>query len=171
MAKRKKQRSKEETSSTGDKLPYLDYDAPHTYKRGWFGKGFRYFGAIIMLMLNISMTMSFITRLRHGYTMDPFKEVFFFLFLGIINLLFLIPLLFEANKVETTAESIRLHNLFWRRTLKWEQIESFEIPRFFKFSIIKTARCFYLINKYDLKPFDDLARTIVHKTSREDDSA
>lgn len=169
MSKRKKQRP-ETTDKRVKSEPVLDFDVPRTYQRGWFGKSFRYFGVFMLFVLNLSMVMSFISRLTHVGILSPFKEGIFFLFLGIIDTLFLIPLLFEANKVETTKDFIKLHHLFWWRTLTWDKIESFEVPKFFKFSVIKTARCFYLINKYDLKPFDDLARTIEYKTSKKADS-
>lgn len=165
MAKRKKPKTKEVPKAAP---PGINYDAPRTYKRGIFGRAFRYSGVFILLTLNVAMTMSLITRAQHGALLDPFREGIFFVFLFIIDALLLLPLLFEANRVETTAEHIRLYTLFWRRTLNWDQVVSFEIPKYFKFSILKTGRCFYLINKYDLKPFDELASTIEYRTSSKD---
>ena len=147
----------------------IDFNLPRSYKRGAFGMAFRYFGVSTLLLLNLSMVMSLITRAEKGLLMEPLREGIFFVFLIFIDLLLLVPLLFEANRVETNSESIKLYTLFWKRTLAWDKVLSFEVPRFFKFSILKSKRCFYLINKYDLKPFDDLARTIRHKAGLDRD--
>lgn len=162
MSKRKKQKSSSEPKS---KEIVFDYSIPRSYKRGVFSKAFRYFGVSILLLLNLSMIMSLIERAQAGRLIHPLQEGMFFVFLLIIDALLLVPLLFEANRVETNPEFIRLYTLFWRRTLKWDQIRGFEAPKFFKYAILKTARCFYLINKYDLKPFDELASTISHNTA------
>lgn len=164
MAKRKKQKPKADSKV---KPVVIDFNQPRSYKRGPFGLGFRYFGVSTMILLNVAMVMSLITRAEKNLLMDPWREGVFFIFLGFINLFLLVPLLFEANRVETGKETIRLYTLFWRRTLTWDKVLSFDVPRFFKFSVLKSKRCFYLINKYDMKPFDDLARTIRHKAGLE----
>ena len=74
MSKRKKQRP-EPTDKRVKSEPVLDFDVPRTYQRGWFGKGFRYFGVFMLFVLNLSMVMSFINRLTHVGILSPFKEV------------------------------------------------------------------------------------------------
>lgn len=161
MAKRKKKRTREESGPIVARP--VDYDRPRVWKMWLLGKLFRYSGSMVLLLLNLSMVMSLRDRMMQGLAMDPAKELFFFAFLAVVDVMILIPLLFEANKVETDGERIRLQMLFFRRTLRWEQITAFEQPRFLKYVFLKTNRCFYLINKYNLKPFDDLAATIQAK--------
>ncbi|MBZ0185331.1 MAG: hypothetical protein K8F91_03690, partial [Candidatus Obscuribacterales bacterium] len=125
MSKRKKVRTKDKSTANAGKLPALDVDAPRTYKMWLFGKLFRYTGSMIILTLNLAMIMSFLTRLPQGGLMDPLRELFFFAFLAVVDVMMLIPLLFEANKVETDSEKIRMQMLFFRRTLRWEAIVAF----------------------------------------------
>ncbi len=151
----------------GEKLPYVNPENPHSYQRSAWKHFIRYPAVLMLLTLNVALVMSFLERLPKHQTMDPFKEAFFFLFVLFIDLFWLVPMIFEVNKVETDSEGIRFSTLFWKARFSWEEILRFEQPRFLKFAMLRTARCFYLINKYDLKPFYELAAIIEAKMPSE----
>ena len=95
--------------------------------------------------------------------MDVSKELLFFVFVGIVNVLFAVPAIFEVNRARVTNETLQLNTLLWRSRLKWSDLVEFEQPRFLKFAILRTKRCFYLINRRDIIAFDSLARSITDK--------
>jgi|AGTN01.1.fsa_nt_gi hypothetical protein len=134
-----------------------------TYKRPLWKHLLRYIIAFTIAVLNFSIVMSFITRLEHGQSMDVLKELFFFVFVGIVNVLFAVPAIFEVNRARVDDETLQLDALLWRTRLKWGDLVEFEQPRFLKFAILRTKRCFYLINRRDIIAFDTLARSITDK--------
>lgn len=134
-----------------------------TYKRPLWKHLLRYIIVFTIAVLNISIVMSFITRLDHGHSMDVFKELFSFVFVGIVNVLFAVPAIFEVNRARIDDETLQLNTLLWRTRLKWGDLLEFEQPRFLKFAILRTKRCFYLINRRDIIAFDSLAQSITDK--------
>ncbi len=116
-------------------------------------------------MLNVSIVMSFITRYMHHRAMDPIRELIFFAFVAFIDIFMFMPVIFEVNKVKTDAEAIGMSTLFWKTRIPWDKIIRFDQPPFLKFACLRTARCFYLINKRDISPFGELASVITAKMS------
>lgn len=151
----------------GEQLPPVDPDSPHTYQRSAWKHYIRYPAVFMLLLLNVAIVMSFIERIPKHQTMDPLKEAFFFLFVLFIDLFWLVPMIFEVNKVDTDSDGVRVSTLFWKSQFPWDRILKFEQPRFLKFALMRTARCFYLINKYDLKPYYELAAIIAAKMPSE----
>lgn len=145
--------------------PTIDPNVPHVYKRAGWKHYVRYFAASTLFLLNVAITMSFIERMGRHHAMDPFKEIFFFGFVLFIDIFMLLPLIFETNRVETDAEGIKMTTLLWKTRVPWDKVLRFEQPQFLKFAILRTAKCFYLLNKRDLKPYFELASIIISKTS------
>ncbi|MBX9671648.1 MAG: hypothetical protein K2X93_28930 [Candidatus Obscuribacterales bacterium] len=152
---------------SGEKLPYVNPDEPHSYQRSNWKHFIRYPAVCMLGLLNVALVMSFLERLPKHQTMDPFKEGFFFLFVLFIDLFWLVPMILEVNKVQTDSKGVRVSTLFWKSQFSWDKILRFEQPRFLKFAVVRTARCFYLINKYDLKPYYELAAIIEAKMPSE----
>lgn len=140
-----------------------DEPGVETYKRPLWKHLLRYAVVSTILLLNVGMVGSLVERSGHGQSMDIFKELFFFAFAGIVNLLFGVPAVFEVNRARVDDESLELNTLLWRTRLKWGEVLEFEQPRFLKFAILRTRRCFYLINRRDIIAFDSLARSIMDK--------
>lgn len=145
---------------------FVDPDLPHEFKRPAFYHFVRYPMSLILLLLNVAVTMSFVERLPRHQIMDPLKELFFFGVVGFVDVFLFIPILFEVNRVKTDADGLTLSTLYWRMRLSWAQLISFEQPKFLKFSILKTKKTFFLLNKYDLKPYFELAEIISAKMPR-----
>ena len=141
----------------------IDLNVPHSYKRPLWKHIIRYPAAFFLILLNVAIVMSFIERLPQHRVMDPFREAFFFGMVGFIDIFMFLPILLEVNKLETDNSGIRIGALLWRAKLTWEQITSFEQPKYLKFAILKTKKGMYFLNKYDLKPFYEVAEIISAK--------
>lgn len=142
---------------------FVDPEIPHEYKRSAFKHFVRYPVSLTLMMLNIAVVMSFFERIPTHQLMNPLKEVFFFGVVAFIDVFMFIPVLFEVNRVQTDANGLTIGALYWKVRLRWDQLVVFEQPRFLKFAILRTKRTFYLLNKYDLKPYFELAEIISAK--------
>ena len=137
-----------------------------TYQRARWKHWVRYFGLTIMVFLNISMIMSNLElHYRHrplalGQELASYGIVFFF------DLAILMPLIFEVDTVRITSDRVILSTLLWRAKLRWEEIVAFNNPIWLAFAVLRTRSCFYLINKHDVGPWDELLQTICFKTGR-----
>ncbi len=139
----------------------VELPAEALYKRPLWVHFIRYFGLIVIIVLNVSMVMANIEHHQKGEVIDISKEIICYLFLLLIDATMLFPILFEINSAKVTLEGIRIGTTLWRRTYKWQDIVKFNRgPSYLKLAIIKTKRCFYLINKKDVKEFDMLAKVI-----------
>ncbi|MBX9691945.1 MAG: hypothetical protein K2Z81_06140, partial [Cyanobacteria bacterium] len=130
------------------------------FKRAAWKHYIRYFVVATILLLDVSTVMSFITRLQAHNVQSMFHEFVFFLIVGIVNLLFLVPVMFEVNRVNLETDGLGLTTLFWRTRLSWSQITEFTQPMMLKYGVLKTKHSFYLINKRDFKQFKEIAETI-----------
>ncbi len=142
---------------------FVDPDAPHEFKRSAFKHFIRYPVSMTLLLLNVAVVMSFVDRIPTHQLMNPLKEIFFFGVVGFVDIFMFIPVLFEVNRVKTSSEGLEISALYWKRKLRWDQIIAFDQPKFLKFAILKTKKSFYLLNKYDLKPYFELAEIISAK--------
>jgi len=141
----------------------IDPDQPHKFKRSPWLHFIRYPAAGMLALLNVAIVMSFIERLPRHQNMDPFRELFFFGAVGFVDVFLFMPIVFEVNRIETDKDGLKLSTLLWKTRLKWEQITKFEQPKYLKFAILCTPKSFYLLNKYHLKPFFELAEIISAK--------
>lgn len=142
---------------------FVDPEVPHEFKRSAFKHFIRYPVSMTLLLLNVAVVMSFVDRIPTHQLMNPLKEIFFFGVVGFVDIFMFVPVLFEVNRVKTNANGLDIGALYWKRTLRWDQIIAFEQPKFLKFAILKTKKSFYLLNKYDLKPYFELAEIISAK--------
>lgn len=119
----------------------------------------RWFGLIVVVTLNIAMTGSNF-RLRASGRLDLAHELLSYFFLAFLDAVFLLPTILEVNSVIVTPHELILSPLLWRVVLPWEKILWCKKPVFLAYAIVKTRRCFYLINKRDIPEFDQLLETI-----------
>ncbi len=137
------------------------FEAKVVYQRARWKHGMRIFGIVLMAVLNVSLVMSDIERANNASHFSLMHEAITYLALFLLDTTVLMPLLFEVDKIEVFNESIALKAIFWTAKLKWEEIQYFKTPPMLKFAVLKSQRCFYLINKRDIKQFPELAESIL----------
>ncbi len=142
------------------------FEAMVVYQRARWKHGMRIFGIVLMVVLNISLVMSDIERAGKAAHFSLIHELITYVALFLLNTTVLMPLLFEVDKIEVLNDMLILKAIFWTAKLKWEDIQYFKTPPMLKFAILKSQRCFYLINKRDIKKFADLADSILKHQSQ-----
>lgn len=139
----------------------LELPAEAVFKRPLWVHLIRYFGLLVIIVLNVSMVMANIEHHMKNEVIDISKEIICYLFLLLIDATMLFPIVFEINSAKVSLESITIGTTLWRVTLKWQDVIKFNRgPDYLKLALIKTRKCFYLINKKDMKEFDMLAAVI-----------
>jgi len=137
------------------------FEAKVVYQRARWKHGMRIFGIVLMSVLNVSLVMSDIERANKAAHFSLVHELITYVALLLLDTTVLMPLLFEVDKVELFNDSISLKAIFWTARLKWDEIQYFKTPPMLKFAVLKSQRCFYLLNKRDIKQFSDLAAAIL----------
>lgn len=141
------------------------FEDKRVYRRHWLKTIIRVFFALIILMLNITTVLSDIERHGKHVGLSWEQEVFMFFFLLLIDATILIPILFEVHSVEVTPEKATFQTLFFRKGVPWDNIVKFKQWRYVVYALVRTPRCFYLINRRDIKGFPDLAQTIMERAT------
>jgi len=139
-----------------------------TYKRRTRTHVFRWLMFIFVVGLNIAMTMSFLERSYKHMAMQVGPELVQFLFLLACDMYFLPTAIFEVNYITVRGEELILANLLWKTKLSRRDIVSFVAPRWLTWGLLRTPRCFYLINRADIPHFDELAALIEQKLLKQD---
>ena len=139
------------------------FEEKEVFKRHWFKHVSRIFISLIIVALNICMAMSLIDRILHGGNMPIHMELLSFLFLAFIDVAMLIPMILEANEVIVTPEYLTLKLLYFKKRLAWSQISKFKQWNFLVYAGVKSGRCFYLINRREIKGFEKLAKIIAER--------
>ncbi|MCW5822243.1 MAG: hypothetical protein KIT34_05535 [Cyanobacteria bacterium TGS_CYA1] len=144
----------------------FDIDANHSFKRALWKHILRIFWVLVVVVLNVAMVGSFVDRYQDHRLLHPAREIFFFMFLALIDVFMAAPMILEANKVDTDKEAITLHLLAWRVRIPWQEVREFSQPSFIKFTILFSKNCRYFLNKYDLNNFNQLAQIILAKSQK-----
>lgn len=116
----------------------------------------RLFFFVCLVMLNFSGPLSLASRLlRHG---DPNwgAEIFHLVCVIVIDLYMVPSVIFEVDSVEVNESGLVIKNLLWKSTPTFAEVKSFDVRQFFVWAILKTRRCFYLINRRDLPNAEEL---------------
>ena len=156
--------AKNATNKPAQQKHVIDPEIPHTFKRAAWKHFFRFPFAATLIMLNIAVVGSFVTRIPQGKHLDPVQELISFGAVWFIDFFMFIPMVFECNTVKTDANGLNLSTLLWKIRLTWDEVVKFDQPGYLKFSILRTKKGFYLFHKYDLKPsYFELAEIISAK--------
>ncbi len=139
------------------------FENKEVFKRHWFRHVSRIFITLIIIALNVCMVMGGIDRYRRGGAMPFQVEFFSYMFLVFIDVTMLIPMMLEANEVIVTPEYLTLKLLYFKKKLAWSQISEFKRWNYLVYTGIKSGRCFYLINRREIKGFDKLAKIITER--------
>ncbi|CAN5607292.1 hypothetical protein BH10CYA1_BH10CYA1_12090 [soil metagenome] len=165
MAKRKKDDKSgglpRNLSSDNTQAKPAAFEAKVVYQRARWKHGMRIFGIVLMVVLNVSLVMSDVERANNASHFSLPHELVTYLALILLDTTVLMPLLFEVDKIEVFNESIVLNAIFWKAKLKWEDIQYFKLPPMLKFAVLKSQRCYYLINKRDIKQFAELYASVL----------
>jgi hypothetical protein len=139
------------------------FEEKEVFKRHWFKHFSRICISLIIVALNVCMVMSSVDRMLHGGSMPIHMELLSFLFLAFIDITMFVPMVLEANEVIATPSHLTLKLLYFKKTLAWSQISEFKTWNFLVYAGVKSGRCFYLINRREIKGFDKLAKIIAER--------
>jgi len=137
-----------------------------TFTRARWKHYSRYFGAFVIVLLNISLVMSTIQIHMTQPFPDLDRELLSFAFVLFFDVTVLIPIILEVDRIVVTTDKIVFKTLFWTSKVPWSEIKSFKNPLVLTFAILQTPRCFYLINKKDIRPLDELLETIKFRLAK-----
>jgi hypothetical protein len=135
-------------------------DPSFVYSRARWRHGIRVFGVGILLLLNVSMVGSLSTRRTNGHPIPWSSDLQLIGLVLFCDISVLLPMLVEVDKAQALEDKLVLNTMFWKAKIPYEAIVSFKSPVYLKFSIVRTRRCFYLLNKRQLEKYDQLAKVI-----------
>jgi hypothetical protein len=134
------------------------------YKRATWKHAQRWVLFVFVVGLNIAMSMSLIDRIfSHKMVIEPLHELLQFGFMLLVDIYFLPVCLFEVDSVTVRGEELLVANLLWEAKLTKKDIVSLQFPKLLASAILRTHRCFYLINRADIPNFDELVSLIAQK--------
>ena len=118
----------------------------------------RLFFFFCLFLLNVASPLSLINRLLvDSRTVQVSAELFHFLCIFVIDIYMVPSVIFEVDELTIREDGLTIKALLWRRDFRFDQIVAFQNHRNFLWAILRTARCFYLINRREIKGFDKLA--------------
>src|SRR5262245_14529303 len=109
------------------------------FKRARWKHCMRWLGLIIVVTLNFSLVASNI-RLASTHHMDLKHQLMSYLLLVFLDVVFLLPTIFETDSVLLTANELVVSTLLWKARLKWAEIRSCEKPVWLAYAVVKTRR-------------------------------
>ncbi|MDR3616307.1 MAG: hypothetical protein P4L53_22295 [Candidatus Obscuribacterales bacterium] len=107
-------------------------------------------GFVIIIGLNISLIGSDIHLIYGRHILNWHNELMTGSFLTFLDLTTLLPMIFQVRRLRMWEDKIIISTMLWTSKLTWNQITDLTHPQNFTLSILKTKRCFYLINRKDL---------------------
>ena len=149
---------KETSASAGSKVL--------TFQRARWKRYIRYFGVFVLFWLNVSLVLATIEIHSTHESPDIWRELLSFVIVLFFDVTILLPTLIEADTIWATSEALTVGTIFWKSKIAWPDIVAFHNPVWLTYAILKTRRSFYLINKRDMQPLDELLATIEHKRPR-----
>src|SRR5262249_15592823 len=133
------------------------------YRRARWKHLIRIFGMIVLALFPIALLGAEIQRHQAFPNADLRRILLMDLVLILVDLSMLVPIIFEVDTALVTNDKLVLKTILWKATLAWQDILSFKSAPPWRFAMLKTKRCFYLLNKRDIKRFEQLAETITSK--------
>jgi hypothetical protein len=134
---------------------------PNFFARPRWRHATRVFGALVVLMFNVTMIGANIDYFtKHGKTHGLKQEIGGYSLLLICDLLILLPIILEVDSARITDDKLILKTTFFKREIPWTTFTEFKRPPMLVYGILRTPRCFYLINRREMDRYDDLAQNI-----------
>lgn len=147
-----------------DKVPLGERSVQ--YKRARWKHAMRYFGLFVVVMLNISLVMSNIQMHQLGKELDWKREVLSYVVVLFFDVTILLPLLLEVDNIAITPDAITLGGLFTKKKINWKDVTDFKAPLYLRYAILRSGKSIYLLNKKDLKPYEELVEIIQFKRAK-----
>ena len=110
-----------------------------------------------MVVLNVSLVMSGVERASKHMHMSIEKELITYVALLILDAAMLVPIIFEVDKIQLTEDTLILKTVFWTAKVRWADVLSYKTAPMWRYALLRTRKCFYLLNKQDIRNFLDLA--------------
>lgn len=121
-------------------------------------------GFSLVVVLNIALIMSDVS---HHHVVKPYSrhtnEFLLYAVLLMFNMLILIPALFEVRWFKCGPEGVQLATIWWKAKLTYKELREFRHPRYLKIALLRTARCFYILNRRDLTNYDLIEGVLAEK--------
>lgn len=135
-------------------------DPSFVYSRARWRHAIRMFGVGILLVLNVSMIGALSTRRPTSHPIPLSADLQLIGLVLFCDVTVLFPFLVEVDKAQALEDKLVLNTMFFKAKIPYADIVSFKAPGYLKFSIVRTRRCFYLLNKRQLEKYDQLAKVI-----------
>ena len=149
---------KDTSASSGEKVV--------TFQRARWKHFIRYFGAFVIFWLNVSLVLATIEIHTTHESPDIWRELLSYVIVLFFNVTVLVPTLLEVDTAWASPDKLTVGTLLWKSKIPWKDIVALYNPVWLTFAVLRTRRCFYLINKRDIQPLDELLETIAFKRAR-----
>ncbi len=126
------------------------------------------FGFTIILLLNFSLIQAALQISADPHAHSFTEQLPSLLLLLLVDLTMLPPLVFEVDKLIATSDKLIIKTLLWQVKIPWDAIVAIWSPIYMAYAVIRTKRCFYLVNKRDIQPFGELLEILEAKAASKD---
>lgn len=147
-------------SASGEKSEY--------FQRARWKHWLHLFGFTVILLLNFSLiqeTLQLSTDPRAHTFVEQLPSL---LLLLLVDLTMLPPIIFEVDKLIATSDKLIVNTLLWQAKIPWDAIVAIWSPIYMAYAVVRTKRCFYLINKRDIQPFTEVLEILQRKAASKD---
>lgn len=147
-----------------DEQEHIDLTVPRVYKRPEWKNVLHWTAFLCCVVFDVSVI--FVSIRHHLYTSHAptmvmlGKELLSYAMTVGLNLLILPSIVFEARSVELREDCLIVRHLVKTSRIPWSDVKSLFDPLLLKFAIIRTPKFFQLINKRDIRNYDELLHTI-----------
>ncbi len=133
------------------------------YDRSLARDVYQWFGFIVLALLNIALVGSDIVRLQSNSSFSWQHELVTYAFLLFMDLTVFIPGLFQVRCIRVWEDRLAVQTMFWTSQLAWQDIISLTLPAYMRVGIMKTKRCYYLIDRRAIRGFDEFLTKLKEK--------
>lgn len=124
---------------------------------------FRVFGMLVVICLNITSIGSFCDRLTHHLPINPIFELVSLIVVLFFDVTILLPIVFEVDSATAEPDRLILKTTLFKKSIPWSNIVELRSPVYMRIAILRTKRCFYLINKRQISRYDELSAIVTDK--------
>jgi len=133
---------------------------PERYSRARWKHFMRYYGIILVVLLNWWLAMSTIQLHQVGKALEPMRELASFMVVLFFDVTILLPALLEVDAVEILSNGVSFSTVIGKRKYAWTDIRSFANPIYLNYVIVRTGCWIYLLNKRDISQISELVQKI-----------
>jgi hypothetical protein len=127
----------------------------------------RYYGIILVLLLNWWLVMSTVHLHQVGKALEPLREWASFLVVLFFDITILLPAVLEVDAVELLPQGPVFGTVIGKRRYLWAEIRSMVNPIYLNYVIIRTGKWIYLLNKRDISQINELVQKIQNNLGKQ----